>query len=173
MNRQIEGSYESIDAVAEAVDRLIKDLDYQSDQLMILTINESDETELRAKTGVQVFVQDKPVESQETLFDKFKDLLSISGEDTFLGQLGIPAEELEDYESDLASGNFLLVIESTPRSDDLETADGMMETVTESSDTAAVVADDTTDKKSIGSQDINNKDVVKETSDDSNDGAEK
>lgn len=127
MSKRIEGSYTSMEETVEAVRRLLKDGEYLSSDIRIIT-NRTNRANLEDITSVQV---DKvSTVKDNSSWEKFKHMFTSSSDEATLEKYGVEMYDAVRFEEELANGHYIVLVENYPQ----EQKNGQSEEITSVSD---------------------------------------
>lgn len=111
MSKKIKGSYVSIEETIQAVRGLLKDGEYLSSDIRIIT-NRANHENLKNLTSVQVekvsTIEDK------SAWERFRKMFSSASDEATLEKYGIEMHEAVKFEEDLKEGHYLVLAEEYP-----------------------------------------------------------
>lgn len=112
MSKRIEGSYTSMEETVEAVRRLLKDGEYLSSDIRIIT-NRTNRANLEDVTSVQV---DKvSIGEDKSSWEKFKHMFTSSSNEATLEKYGVEMYDAVRFEEELANGHYIVLVEEYPQ----------------------------------------------------------
>lgn len=109
MGKKIEGSYATIEETVQTVHRLLKDGDYLSSDILILT-NRANREKLEELTSVQI-EKVSTIEDKST-WERVKKMFSSEGDEATLEKYGIEMHEAVRFEEDLRNGRYIVIVEN-------------------------------------------------------------
>jgi len=114
MDREVEGTFLDTKDIEREISRLIKEENYEADELLILTDEKSTKFDSKKQKGVDVkYIDTSDLDTSDSFWERIKEAFSFSGEDEEnpLERYGVSSELAGHYLGVLQDGEYLLLVD--------------------------------------------------------------